>query len=85
MPEEPNLSRRDLFRGRLFGRAANIAAETLTGGLKAFADAVKPATANPAMQPVRPGTVGRRFSLPIHRPPGAVDEVSFLKGCTPLR
>jgi ferredoxin-type protein NapG len=26
--------------------------------------------------------VGRRFTLPIHRPPGAVEEAVFLAGCT---
>lgn len=30
----------------------------------------------------QPNRIGRRFALPIHRPPGAVDEVSFLAGCT---
>lgn len=32
--------------------------------------------------PAAAAPVGRKFTLPIHRPPGAVEEAAFLKGCT---
>ncbi len=75
MSDEPQLSRRDLLRGRLLGRAADAASRFVEaagagmGGL-GKADAITGAP------------TGRRFSLPVHRPPGAVDERSFLAGCT---
>ncbi len=70
MSEEPKLSRRDLLRGRLLGRAADAASRF-----------VEAAGALPAPRDAAPST-GRRFTLPVHRPPGAVDERSFLSGCT---
>lgn len=82
MPEEPRLSRRDLLRGRLLGRVAKGALQALGVGEAAFAKGPnahdKPAEPNARSA----GGIGRRFALPIHRPPGAVDEVSFLSGCT---
>ncbi len=83
MPEDPNLSRRDLLRGRLFGRLVQSATDRL--------DAVGTAVGNSSNSPPKPaeasaavagGRIGRRFALPIHRPPGAVDERAFLSGCT---
>lgn len=82
MPEDPNLSRRDLLRGRLFGSIVQSASKSL--------DAVGAAITNASISPAKSteanasaaGGIGRRFALPIHRPPGAVDEVSFLNGCT---
>lgn len=70
MPDDPVLSRRDLLRGRL-RRVVDQAAKSL--------GAVPTGRAAPSQSP---GAVGRRFALPIHRPPGALDEVSFLAGCT---
>jgi len=72
MPEDPNLSRRDLLRGHLLGRVAG----------RAFGAPVKPHSTPPGAPSVASGAIGRRFALPIHRPPGAVNEVAFLAGCT---
>jgi ferredoxin-type protein NapG len=55
MADDPKLSRRDFFRGRLPAQ-----------------------TPQPAPAPTSP----RRIALPIHRPPGSVDEAAFLAGCT---
>ncbi len=78
MPEESSFSRRDLLRGRLRG---------LLGGSAAGPQgAAPPGRSEPARAGdaggVRPAGIGRRVVLPIHRPPGAVDEASFLAGCT---
>ncbi|MBL9002382.1 MAG: 4Fe-4S dicluster domain-containing protein [Phycisphaerae bacterium] len=75
MPEDKGISRRDLFRWRWPGRAAEI-----PGAARPVSD---PAEGEARAEPSsgRSG-IGRRFALPIHRPPGAVDEVAFLAGCT---
>ena len=81
MPEDPGISRRDLLRGRLLGRILQSATKKLNAVEEAFSTGA--ARARPAgASPTAPGGIGRRFALPIHRPPGAVDEVSFLAGCT---
>lgn len=67
------ISRRELLRGRL--RRQSAGASDDSGADQSGARAGDPG------QPAAPGT-GRRFVLPIHRPPGAVDEVAFLAGCT---
>lgn len=59
-----------MLRGRL-GNALNAA-------FKAVGETV--ASGMPTPAPTAP--TGRKFALPIHRPPGAVDEVAFLAGCT---
>ncbi len=78
MPDDRGLSRRDLLRGRLLGRVA----EEATKALGAVESALSKKPGVPPAGPSSTGTIGRRFALPIHRPPGAVDEVSFLSGCT---
>lgn len=69
MDREPTISRRDLLRGRLFRG----------GGPGRDADA---AGAGGAGHAPAPSGIGRRATLPIHRPPGAIDEAGFLTGCT---
>ncbi|MBS0198694.1 MAG: 4Fe-4S binding protein [Planctomycetes bacterium] len=64
MADSPNLSRRDLLRGKF--RAGEPTAPQQT----------------PAPDPQPSARIGRRFALPIHRPPGAVPEAAFLSGCT---
>lgn len=82
MTEDPTLSRRDLLRGRLYGRIAHSASKSL----EAFGAALTNASISPAQSTEAnasaAGGIGRRFTLPIHRPPGAVDERTFLAGCT---
>jgi ferredoxin-type protein NapF len=81
MPDEPHLSRRELLRGRILGRVIADAA-------KAVGAAEWGSQSAPNRQAEEPAAssgardFGRRFALPIHRPPGAIDEVSFLSGCT---
>lgn len=72
MSDDPRLSRRDLLRGRLLGRAADAAARIVDATSTGLGDTSREAGL---------GT-GRRFSLPVHRPPGAVEEKAFLAGCT---
>ncbi|QYK49293.1 MAG: 4Fe-4S binding protein [Phycisphaeraceae bacterium] len=81
MPEDPLLTRRDLLRGRILGRRAQTAtgnAHDEKAGESPAGTQAKPVDARPSAS----GAMGRRFALPIHRPPGAIDEVSFLSGCT---
>lgn len=78
MSEGAQLSRRDLLRGRLFGRIVDVAAKRL-GEVESAAKIVE-SQLKPA-HPVTPGP-GRRFAIPVHRPPGAVNEAAFLSGCT---
>jgi ferredoxin-type protein NapG len=82
MPDDPGLSRRDLLRGRLLGRVAQSASKSLDAVEAAIASAAISETSSSAASRSTTSGIGRRFALPIHRPPGAVDEVSFLIGCT---
>lgn len=82
MPEDANLSRRELLRGRLLGRVVSDAAKAVGAVGKVFDGALNPPTGDSAPSSGARSTLGRRFALPIHRPPGAIDEVSFLSGCT---
>lgn len=82
MPEDPGMSRRELLRGRLFGRIAR-AVSAMPGEVSATRADGGPPRAGPSPATRTPAAaIGRRYPLPIHRPPGAVDEVSFLSGCT---
>lgn len=76
MSEPPPISRRDFLRGRLRG-AAKAAVQSLEATTHSLQKAIKSPPA-----PAKEVPIGRRFALPIHRPPGAVDERSFLAGCT---
>lgn len=69
MSDEPRLSRRAMLFGRLFHTAPTNDGPS---------DQTSPGRSDHA----KPRAVGRTFALPIHRPPGAVDEVAFLNGCT---
>ena len=82
MTEDSGLSRRDFLRGRLFGRVDTLAAKPIGAVALAFDAAVPSDAAHDGKLPGRLGAIGRKFALPIHRPPGAVDELSFLSGCT---
>ncbi len=75
MPDDKQLSRRDLLRGRVLGRAAEITSQAIESAAAPFANPQRP-------QPPTPEQPSRRLTLPIHRPPGAIDERSFLAGCT---
>jgi ferredoxin-type protein NapF len=81
MPDDRALSRRDLLRGRLLGRVADEATKAIGAVGEALAPGAPRTGSAPPGSP-SPGTTGRRFALPVHRPPGAVDEVTFLAGCT---
>lgn len=82
MPENPRLSRRDLLRGRLLGRSTDESARNPSTPGASRSQAID-SGANQAGASSKTGSkVGRRFALPIHRPPGAIDELSFLAGCT---
>lgn len=76
MSEPSPISRRDFLRGRLRG-AAKAAVQSLEATTHSLQKAIPPLPS-----PAKAAPTGRRFSLPIHRPPGAIDERSFLTGCT---
>ncbi len=78
MPEDINLSRRDLLRGRLLGHVV----KEVSKAIGVFSKIANPQAESGGSGSQLIGAIGRRFALPIHRPPGAVDEVSFLSGCT---
>lgn len=92
MREEPELTRRQLLRGGFLRRLADAAAAAasaagVTGDATAGAGAgsgLSAGSESPLNLGVKPGTgpIGRRFTLPIHRPPGAINEAAFLAGCT---
>jgi len=86
MHEDPGLSRRDLLRGRLLGQFLGRLAQAATNKVQAVQEAVASSAASQAKpadpDPTASGAMRRRLALPIHRPPGAIDEVSFLAGCT---
>jgi ferredoxin-type protein NapG len=77
MGDNEPLSRRDLLRGRFFGRIAASAAEAG----KALERAVDPHSPQPSSARDA-GTAGRRVNIPVHRPPGAINESAFLATCT---
>lgn len=82
MPKEPDLSRRELLRGRFFGGLAqSLSNQNQPNNIEPAKSSVADTTATEGIKPTTQ-RVGRRFTLPIHRPPGAVDEASFLSGCT---
>lgn len=76
MSDDEQFSRRQMLRGGFLRGAA----DALAKALQAAAPASAPPPGNSPS--VRGGLTGRRFALPIHRPPGAVDEAAFLAGCT---
>lgn len=78
MPDDVHgLSRRDILRGRLLGRRGT----PTPGGHDQPPPADAGRRADPAsINHTSPGA--RRVHLPIHRPPGAVNESAFLAGCT---
>jgi ferredoxin-type protein NapF len=82
MPDDPGLSRRDLLRGRLLGHVAGAAARIAGAVGNAIDEAVTPHSGRSGVSSDAGGVIGRPFALPIHRPPGAVDEALFLSGCT---
>jgi ferredoxin-type protein NapG len=67
MSDEPQLSRRDLFRGRIFG-----------GGPEPGA---APPRSERAAKPFVPSARHQK-AFPVLRPPGAIEEEAFLAGCT---
>lgn len=71
MGDADRISRRDLLRGRLLGRAADAASRAVNDRINTVAEAF-----------ARSGTGERRVSLPVHRPPGALEESRFLAECT---
>jgi ferredoxin-type protein NapG len=81
--QERPISRRQLLRGGFLGGVADALADAVPlarGQGGGPADAAVPgrgSTAGPGA-----GTGGRRGMIPVHRPPGAVDERAFLRDCT---
>jgi ferredoxin-type protein NapG len=66
-------SRRQFLRGRLFGGLARAAAARVEAPLHVF---------TPPPPPPAAETRKQRVTLPMLRPPGALDEASFLSTCT---
>lgn len=76
MDEAPRLSRRDLFRGAWHRAPAQVTPAPATE------PSIAPLPANPATASPAHRARSRHVVLPIHRPPGAVDEAAFLHACT---
>lgn len=81
MPNDPNISRRELLRGRFLGGLLRNLGEAVGGvtgdhGDDAHHDAT-PTADRPATQSAR-----YRQPFPVLRPPGAIEEQAFLEGCT---
>ena len=77
---DPALSRRQLLRGRFFGRIVQAAATRVEEKLEAVQTATK--AFSESTSPVAKGKQDPRVVLPILRPPGAIDEAGFLATCT---
>ncbi|GAB4384825.1 MAG: hypothetical protein Kow0022_08650 [Phycisphaerales bacterium] len=77
MSDEKPISRRDLFRGRflrtLVEKVSEAAGERFDAAQRAFEQSARPSGA-----PMRPAPVGPV----LHRPPCAVDELTFTAQCT---
>lgn len=78
MPDPAKPSRRDFFRGLLRARTAPAEPEPCAAPQAPARDGV----ADRAAFGAPPASVPRSPTLPIHRPPGAVNEAAFLAGCT---
>ena len=76
MDDDRPISRRDLIRGRLFGRLAGSLAKRVEETSDAISKSVEASRSRQAEPEPR------RVSLAIHRPPGAVGEIEFMAGCT---
>jgi len=83
MSDKRRLTRRELLRGHFLGHAADMAGRAVDKSASILQGITpQPPAPKPPNDPQREGVTGRRVMLPIHRPPGAVDEASFLAGCT---
>lgn len=85
---EHTYTRRELIHGRaLFGLARQAVAAAQGMVARRIAPAVAaaaPAARNPVVMqqaPPSPEAAARRRSMPLLRPPGAIDEASFLRDC----
>ncbi len=92
-PGRTNQSRRDLLQGRLWKLTSESRFAPLVTRLPSpFKDNLpEPSNQSPRsvsginIDPVPPTNLHGRpvsRSIPLHRPPGAIDEFQFLKGCT---
>jgi len=77
MSEHDSVSRRSLLRGGLLRRGVAAVTGEITGESKGTTGAAPTSADEP-----RGAHAASRATLPVHRPPGAVDERSFLGGCT---
>ncbi len=76
MTDKEPFSRRELLGGRLFGSIAKHLAGAIEQRLDAVEQSVREFTAESAVPPEVP-------PMPVlHRPPGAVDEITFTALCT---
>lgn len=81
MPDDRNISRRQLLRGRflnsLLGRVSDAVSDSLGPLASPLASQPDPPTAAPTAQ-----SPLHHKAFPIHRPPGAIEESAFLENCT---
>ncbi|MHC5024917.1 MAG: 4Fe-4S dicluster domain-containing protein [Planctomycetota bacterium] len=78
MTSDDDLSRRQLLRGRFLAGLAGALSDALVGPESARASS---GDTSPASDPGAQSGSSRR-AFPVHRPPGAVDEATFLRDCT---
>lgn len=75
MDEKQPISRRQLLRGGFLRKVVEAATEPVAAAAEAMEGAMgaMEGSVRPARAPI---------ALPMHRPPGAIDEASFMSGCT---
>jgi MauM/NapG family ferredoxin protein len=77
MSDKEHISRRELLRGRFLGGLLKRAGDLVSDGPSQFAPDETSSLPMPAHESPR-----YRQSFPVLRPPGAIEEESFLDGCT---
>ncbi len=76
------ISRRDLLRGRLFpAKPAELTPPTQNDS-PAPENVIRYPTSRPDLERAAPAVTPFRRTIPVLRPPGAVDEPTFLRDCT---
>lgn len=77
MSDEPPISRRQLFRGKFFGGIARSVAQNAGERIDAAQSAF-----DKRAQPAPPALAALPMAAVLHRPPCAIDEISFTAQCT---
>ncbi|TVQ62272.1 MAG: 4Fe-4S dicluster domain-containing protein [Phycisphaerales bacterium] len=77
MTDDPRMSRRSFLRARVLGDVVGRVGDSIADRINAASDA---AGLTPKAPPARSDRYNKPF--PVLRPPGAIEETTFLDGCT---